>query len=280
LLERVVHEVGGVSQRLDFEREPLCTQVREAQRPLVLLGDGVLLSSTVGPDENGPDADTTRLLISLASAADVCIVSSRGREKLEEWFSDVPIALVCGHDLATRWRAGGDWEQHRQVDTDSLKALVDPVLREFVRRTPGSAIEYRSAGAVWYYRLAEQDHANLQARELLFLLEERLRGQSYTVHRGRRMLEIRPEGLNKRHALTRLLAHHSEADWVLVVGDEICDEPMLTGFVASEQPRVRICAVGASNVGTELWLDSVDDLMVQLKNLVSLRRGVRASAEP
>ncbi|MBN1610502.1 MAG: bifunctional alpha,alpha-trehalose-phosphate synthase (UDP-forming)/trehalose-phosphatase [Polyangiaceae bacterium] len=270
-LEQTAGESRHPTARLRLGTMPLAGMAHKARRPLLLLGDGLLHLPAPGSAEGRPDPRLVRLLTDLASFATTYVVSGHTGETLEEWFTDPRVGLVSEHNLATR-PPGGTWQPHVLASSSSLKDLVDPLLREFVRLTPGSAVEYRAAGALWHFRSAEPDHAHLQARELLMLLEEQLKGQPYTVHRGKRTVEIRPEGLSKRHAVTRLLDQYADADWLLVVGDETTDEPMCEAVPASWRDRTVTCAMGAQTPLATTWVESLTELLDELEGLVQAWR--------
>jgi trehalose 6-phosphate synthase/phosphatase len=271
LLDQTAGEGRQSPAKLRLGSPPLAEAAHKAQRPLVLLGDGVLHVPTSGSVEGRPDRRLVELLTDLASLATTYVISGHTSETLDDWFADPKVGLVSEHNLATR-RPGEAWQQHAPAGSSSLKELVDPLLREFVRLTPGSAVEYRAAGALWHFRSAEPDHARLQAKELLMLLEEQLKGQPYTVHRGRRTVEIRPEGLSKRHAVTRLLDQHADADWLLVVGDETTDEPMCEAVPTSWSDRTVTCAIGGQSRLAATWVESLAELLDELEGLAQAWR--------
>ena len=104
------------------------------------------------------------------------------------------------------------------------------------------------------------------------LLEEQLKGQPYTVHRGKRTVEIRPEGLSKRHAVARLLDQYTDADWLLVVADEMTDEPMCEAVPTSWLDRTVTCTIGAQSRLATTWAESLTALLDELEGLVQAWR--------
>jgi trehalose-phosphatase len=213
----------------------------------------------------------------LSARLDVYVISSRTREELSEWFGTDSVGLVSEHGVGLR-PPRGQWGPLIVADTTQLRDLVDPVLLDFVQRTPGSTVEYAASGATWHIRSAETDHANLQARDLLVLLQERLQGQPYTVHRGRHRIEIRPEGLGKGHSVARLLARHAGADWVLLGADDALDGSMLAAAASAAQTseadraRLQVCAVGGASLVAEAWVQSPEALADQLEKMMALRQ--------
>lgn len=279
LLEQSVGEARLPPEKLALRAASELERIRAARRPLVLLGDGALQVAAAGAAEGAPDARSLRMVRALSTQVDTYVVSSRTSQSLTEWFGSAGTGLVSEHSLALR-APGGEWESLYQVELGELRNLVDPLLGDFVRLTPGSAVEYRASGAIWHIQSAESDHANLQARELLALLEDRLRGKPYTVHRCRRSVEIRPRGLSKAEAVARILGRHPDADWVLVAGDDISDDAMLRAVKSSEGQRVLVCAVGACSLGIGAWVESPDVLLDEIESLIEVRQGVTTGGQP
>jgi trehalose 6-phosphate synthase/phosphatase len=277
LLERSAVEVRSLPQKLALDAFPEAERIQAANSPLVLLGDGVLRGCSASDREGAPSPRLLRAIRAIGTRLEVYVISSRTREELSEWFGTDSVGLVSEYGLALRPPCG-QWEPLIFAETTQLRDLVDPVLSDFVRRTPGSTVEYGASGATWHVRSAETDHANLQARDLLALLQERLRGQPYTVHRGRRCIGIRPEGLGKGHAVARLLARHSGADWVLLGADDASEGSMLAAAASAartseaDSARLRVCAVNGASLAAGAWVQSPEALADQLEKMTALRR--------
>src|SRR5690606_14696128 len=108
----------------------------------------------------------------------------------------LPIGLVCEHGLSIK-PPGGQWQDRTNVSGSALARFVRPLLEDFVRRTPGSAIETKQAAVAWHYRGADPEYGSFQAMELLTRLEDLLKRRPYRVLRGNRVLEVRHEHVTK-----------------------------------------------------------------------------------
>ncbi len=264
-LERCVAARGPVIESLDLRGAGESERLRRARVPLVLLGDGAIMTQGVEARIDPRALDTLRRL---GERALVYVLSGRSSTTLQEWFGDTRVGLVSEHGLSAR-APGGTWETWERRDQSALRGLVDELLREFTWRTPNSAVEYRSAAVVWHYRSALPEFASLQARQLAAMLDERLRGKPYAVHRGRRSVEVRHESLTKGQAASRLMARHTECDWVFCAGDDLTEQSLIDAVLAHPGPHVQrvCCSVGGRIPGCRTWVPSTAALLAQLEHL-------------
>jgi len=252
---------------LDVTASPLAERVRRAERPLVLLDyDGTLRSYVLDPKQALPDAPILETLDALAKVATVYIVTGRSSDTLDAWFGDLPIGLVAEHGLAVK-PPYGQWEPRVNVSGAALARLVQPLFQDFVRRTPGSAIEIKKAGIAWHYRASDPEFATFQANDLLTQLEDVLRRRPYGVLKGNRVIEVRHQSVTKGQALLHLLAQHADADFLFCAGDDRTDEEMMEAIPAAWRKKAITCWVGARNAQAEYWVDSNVALLDQLSAL-------------
>jgi trehalose 6-phosphate synthase/phosphatase len=259
-------------QPLALGKPPLATRVRRARRPLLLLDyDGTLRAFEATPEKAGPDARLRALLPELARRSVVYIVSGRMATTLERWLGDLSVGLVCEHGLAIK-RSNGAWEKRARVSGRSLKGTIEPLFRDFVRRTPGSLIERKTASIAWHYRAAEPEFAAMQARLLTAVLEQALRRRPYEVLRGSRVIEVRHRGVSKARALSLLLERHSDVDLLFCAGDDTTDDEMMAAIPAAWRGRAITCSVGTPRRSATHVVESSDALLSELDEFVRLRR--------
>jgi trehalose 6-phosphate synthase/phosphatase len=279
-LEACATEAQPRLQPLRVEDPALTTRVREAERPLVLLDyDGTLRSFVLDPEAATPDRRILAVLEQLGRMATTYVVSGRSAAALDRWLGELPIGLVAEHGLAIK-PAGGRWEQQVEVNLDAIKALVEPLFRDFNRRTPGTRCEYKRASMVWHYRGADPEYGAFQANELFALLEEALRRRPYHVLRGNRVIEVRHQAATKGQALLTLLKRHSKADLLFCAGDDRTDEEMMLSIPPNWKKRAICCWVGRQNAHATHWVPDNLALLGQLERVIALwsRAGAAAPA--
>jgi trehalose 6-phosphate synthase/phosphatase len=268
---------------LAIGKAPLASRVRRARRPLVLLDyDGTLRAFEKSPDQAEPDARLRTLLFELAKRSVVYIVSGRKGATLERWLGDLGVGLVCEHGLSIK-RWNGAWEKRARVSGKALKRTIEPLLRDFVRRTPGSLLERKTASIAWHYRAAEPEFAAMQARLLIAVLDQALRRRPYEVLRGSRVIEVRHRGVSKARALSVLLELHRDADLLFCAGDDTTDDEMMAAIPAGWRERAITCSVGTPRRSADYFVDSTDALLGELEEFVRLiglsgsKRGSKSS---
>ncbi len=260
-LEEAEGEVPRPAELLNPDSPRVSSLVDRSARPLVLLDyDGTLRPYVLDPRAAAPGPELLLTLGRLAQLATVYVISGRGQDILHKWLGHLPIGLVCEHGLSMR-AVGGQWERSVRVNGDALRRLVEPLLREFVRHTPGSSVEPKEAAIAWHYRAVDPELASFQVNDLLTQLEERLRRRPYRVLHGNRVIEIRHERVTKGQALLRVLQRHPRADFLFCAGDDRTDEEMMAAIPKRWRARTVTCWVGGRNVHATYWVDSSRELL-------------------
>ncbi len=141
---------------------------RATRLVLMLDYDGTLVPFAPTPELATPDPDLLALLQALAArpATEVHLVSGRQRENLETWLGELAVGLHAEHGLWSRPMGTPKWERHELAQPVPYDDLLD-VLHRFTERTPGSAIERKSAGLAWHFRLAQSDLGTAQAEAVM-----------------------------------------------------------------------------------------------------------------
>jgi trehalose 6-phosphate synthase/phosphatase len=276
-LEETRNEARPTAERLSLDEPAVALRVRDARRPLLLFDyDGTLRSFENDPRAATPGSRLRELLARLAESATVYIVSGRTAETLDGWFGGLGIGLVCEHGLMIK-APNGNWRRRAQVTNEALRRLVEPLFRDFVRRTPGSSIELKSAGIAWHYRAAEPEFGTFQANLLLTLLEDMLKRRPYTVLPGARVIEVRQQSVSKGRALKQLLRRHHTSDLLFCAGDDRTDEEMMAAIPDTWRARSMSCWVGSRSGRARYWVESSAAFLEQLEAFARLRSGRRRS---
>ncbi len=190
-----------------------------------------------------PSLPTDRLISILkALCADrrntVFVVSGKERHSLVKALGKVPnLGLAAEHGMFISWptsRPGKrSWETIVPEADRSWRPLAITIMEVYTSRTHGSYIEETEMKVLWQYRDADPEFGYLQSRELEDHLSNVLQGYAVEVlHGGMEeggYVEVRPLGVNKgvlaMHVIKKL---PNKMDFGLVLGDDHCDEPMLS----------------------------------------------------
>jgi trehalose 6-phosphate synthase/phosphatase len=208
---------------------------RSAGRVCLLLDyDGTLVDLARTPAEAAPDAEVLALVSSLARSPrfDVHIISGRPREDLAGWFGHLPVTLWAEHALWRRLAGQSDWRAAARRRPVALRA-IGVVLEEFVVRTPGSWVEHKSASLAWHYRLSSPSLAVRRAHELRERLGPLLRRHGFGLLYGRKVVEVRRDGVSKALVARWLAANGAPGRSVLAFGDDQTDDELFAELPAN-----------------------------------------------
>jgi trehalose 6-phosphate synthase/phosphatase len=193
-----------------------------ASRVLFLDYDGTLVPFASAPRLARPDPELLNLLSRLGGELgnDLVIVSGRSRRDLEEWFGRLPVALVAEHGVWLRPK-GGEWRMFKNLNAE-WKERVRPILQLYVDRLPGALVEEKDFSLAWHYRRADPEQSRVRAQELLDTLADYTRNIDVQVLEGRKVIEVRPSGINKGAAAQEWLKDRAP-DFILGIGDDWTD---------------------------------------------------------
>lgn len=210
-------------------RTELLTNYQQAKNRLFLLDyDGTLISLQKKPELARPDSELLNLLSALTSEPrnTVVVISGRDRASLEKWLKKTGVNFVAEHGT---WigRVGEEWELCVKGLTTDWKGKIRPILEMFTQRTPGSFIEEKDYSLVWHYRKSQPELGSLRAKELTDDLRDLLIGTGIQLLQGSKVLEVKPQDINKGKAALHWL---EKQDWefILAIGDDWTDEDMFS----------------------------------------------------
>jgi trehalose 6-phosphate phosphatase len=182
--------------------------------------DGTLLDIAEAPDRVSVPTRVVDLLAQLAArfGGALALVSGRSIRDLDSLL--VPLQLPCaGLHGAERRDAGG--RLHR-LRVDGALDAARSALTDFCRVHPGTLLEDKGAALALHYRQAPQ--AEAAARLAVDSLVAEL-APDFTLQQGKCVLELKPAGVSKAHAIADFMAEPPFAGRVPVfVGDDVTDE--------------------------------------------------------
>jgi len=214
-----------------------------ARRPEVVFTldyDGTLVPIARNPELARPDPNLLELLATLAGlpSVRVCVVSGRAQGSLAAWLSNLPIDLVAEHGVWTK--KAGELEWKCSIDPSVLGWMNDAraILLEYVERAPGARLEEKTAGLAWHYRNADPYLGVHLARELRMHLVRHLAQLPVSILGGRKVIELRPQGVDKGVAARDSLQAFTPGVTVCAMGDDRTDEDL---FAALPEGSLSFC---------------------------------------
>jgi len=206
-------------------RQELLKNYREAENRLFLLDyDGTLVALKKKPELARPDSTLVKILTALASDPknEVVVISGRDRNSLTKWLKKTKVNFVAEHG-SWLWKKEGHWELSTMGLTTEWKEKIRPILEVFTQRTPGSMIEEKNFSLVWHYRRSEPELGSLRAKELVDDLRDLLIGTGLQLLQGNKVLEVKPQDINKGKAALHWLEEKGY-QFILAIGDDWTDE--------------------------------------------------------
>ncbi|KAL5997762.1 putative alpha,alpha-trehalose-phosphate synthase [UDP-forming] 7 [Asimina triloba] len=252
-----------------------------AKNRLILLDyDGTLMpKSTINKT---PSSEVISVLNTLSGDSKniIFIVSGRGRESLDNWFSPCEkLGIAAEHGYFLRWSRDQEWETSKRCNDFSWAQIVEPVMKLYTESTDGSYIEKKESALVWHHQDADPGFGSCQAKELLDHLESVLANEPVSVKSGQYIVEVKPTGVSKRLVAEKILSSMTEtgrqADFVLCIGDDRSDEEMFQGISAMTRDAfstisIFACTVGQKPSKAKYYLDDPGDVMAMLESLAEV----------
>ncbi|HEV2435738.1 MAG TPA: bifunctional alpha,alpha-trehalose-phosphate synthase (UDP-forming)/trehalose-phosphatase [Verrucomicrobiae bacterium] len=254
----------------------LIQQYRLATRRALLLDyDGTLVPFAKEPGLARPDEELLKLLATLGAdpANEVVIISGRPRRDLEEWFGDLPVALVAEHGVWLRHKSA-EWRMLKTITTE-WKDRVRPILQLYVDRLPEAMLEEKEFSLAWHFRRADPEQAPLRAKELLDDLAGYTRNIDVQVLEGNKVIEIRNTGVNKGTAAMEWLTGNPP-EFILSIGDDWTDEDLFRAL----PPTAWSVRVGLATTAARYYLSSHTVVRRVLRELSEVTREQAAPSPP
>jgi trehalose 6-phosphate phosphatase len=182
--------------------------------------DGTLLDIADAPDLVHVDRALLDLLGSAQRAAGgaLALVSGRSIAGLDSLFAPLVLPVAGLHGAERRDAAGHVYRRRR----DPALAAAARELHAWCESRPGTLLEDKHGSIALHYRLAPADAPRV--REAARAALERL-GEGYVLLEGKCVVELRPSGTSKAHAIEAFMAEPPFAGRRPVfVGDDVTDE--------------------------------------------------------
>ena len=237
---------------------------KSKKRIIFLDYDGTLTGFHKDPQMAMPDEELYRIMKKLTSNKKntIVVISGRDKETLSRWFEEFydNLAFIAEHGVWNK-NPGSDWSMNSHIDKEWMD-IIEPVLQNFVDRTPRSFIEYKNYSLVWHYRDADQEMGQQRAWELKDDLKNYVANLNLEIMDGDKVIEIKNAGINKGIAALEKISE-LKFDFMLALGDDWTDEYT---FNALPEEAYTI-KVGTKTTAAEYYIKDVEEVRNLLNQL-------------
>lgn len=252
----------------DKTKNKLKKEYKKTQKRLILLDyDGTLTGFTTDyrSSKVNPDIRLKAILRSLHKdpANQVVIISGRPKLQMANWFNRLGVGLVAEHGGWVKFARL--WAKNKVAKTN-WKAIALPKLEHYADRTPGAIIEEKDFALVWHYRAVSPELAYVRRNELESELRQELEGHDVAIYHGNKILEIKPNSVNKG-AVAAELERRGDWDFILAMGDDRTDEDMFASLPSS----AHTIKVGVLPTEAKYRVSSVKDAVALLSELSDIK---------
>jgi trehalose 6-phosphate synthase/phosphatase len=225
--------------------------------------DGTLTGFHKDPQMAMPDNELYSIVEKLISKKNntIVIISGRDKETLSKWFEKYDqLAFIAEHGVWNK-NPNAEWKMTDQIEKDWM-GIIEPVLQNFVDRTPRSFVEYKNYSLVWHYRDADPDMGQQRAWELKDDLKNYIANLNLEIMDGDMVIEIKNAGINKGKAALNKIGN-TEFDFILALGDDWTDEYTFNSLPES----AHTIKVGTKSTAAKYYLKDVKEVRSLLAQL-------------
>lgn len=183
--------------------------------------DGTLIDIADTPDAVNVDIALLDLIARLhkASGGAVALVSGRALTDLDGLLGALRLPLAGQHGMERRDAAGRLWIH---AAPPAAKCAIKDALSPVLARHPGLLLEDKGLTLALHYRLAP--HLASYANRLMMGLAA-VAGAGLEIQRGKRVVEVKPKGIDKGTAVAEYLAESPfRGRTPVFIGDDLNDE--------------------------------------------------------
>jgi trehalose 6-phosphate phosphatase len=183
--------------------------------------DGTLLEIADQPSSVHVDTEMLELVAQLheRSGGAVALVSGRSISDLEALIGEARLPLAGQHGLERRDAAGRLWIH---AAPPAAKCAIKEALAPILARYPGLLLEDKGLTLALHYRQAP--HLAAYAHRLMARLMREAGGE-LELQKGKRVIEIKPAGVDKGTAVAEYLAESPfRGRHPVFIGDDLNDE--------------------------------------------------------
>jgi len=242
----------------------LVTKYQNSKNRIIFLDyDGTLTGFHKDPQMAMPDDELYSIIKNLTSDKNntVVIISGRDKETLSKWFDSFSkLSFIAEHGV---WNKNPDteWKMSGQIEKDWME-IIEPVLQNFVDRTPRSFIEYKNYSLVWHYRDSDPDMGQQRSWELKDDLKNYIANLNLEIMDGDKVIEIKNAGINKGKAAIDKIGN-TEFDFIIALGDDWTDE-----YTFNALPETAFTVkVGTKTTAAKYYIKDVQGVRGLLKQL-------------
>jgi trehalose 6-phosphate phosphatase len=217
---------------------------------LLLDLDGTLLDLAPTPDSVVVPPGLTEALRTIRDqlGGALAVISGREIETIDALLGDAPHAVAGEHGGAVRPGPGAPIERP-DLKTPPRSWLDRGAMLKAAH--PGSRFEAKPRGFGLHFRLAPEAGPAIHA-ELAGLVAD---SEDFWLLSGHMMWEVRPRGVDKGHAVTRLMGHAPFLGRVPVfIGDDVTDEDGMRVARAMGGAGLQVQDVFGDAAGVRAWL--------------------------
>ncbi len=242
----------------------LLDNYRSSKKRIIFLDyDGTLTGFHKDPQMAMPDKELYSIVEKLISTKKntIVIISGRDKETLSKWFEKYnQLAFIAEHGVWNK-NPNEEWKMTDQIEKDWMD-IIEPVLQNFVDRTPRSFIEYKNYSLVWHYRDADPDMGQQRAWELKDDLKNYIANLNLEIMDGDMVIEIKNAGINKGKAALNKIGN-TEFDFILALGDDWTDEYTFNSLPDS----AHTIKVGSKSTTAKYYIKDVKEVRSLLNQL-------------
>lgn len=235
-------------------RKDIAEKYRESSARLLMIDyDGTLAPFSDYPDEVEFPEKSRKILENLThdEKNDIYLISGRKKEYMDYYFNDENIGLIAEHGIWIK-HPGKKWTQLRKHNKQ-WKNEIREILQIHVDRTPGTYIEEKDYSLAWHYRRADPDLGRKRSWELNDKLRDLVSNLNLEVQEGKKVLEIKPMGVNKGIAASMII-QQKNYEFIMSLGVDWTNEYMFRKI-----PDYGISIkVGIEQTDAAYYLDSID----------------------
>jgi len=231
--------------------ETLAEKMAGAPRLLLMLDyDGTLVPIAPTPDQARPEQELISVLgeLSLLPGRVVAIISGRRLSELQELIPLAGLHLVGAHGAEIQ---EADGKVHRLFKDQRAKEIIselDGIARECIASRRGFLVENKGISLALHYRQADPFLARQVIDNFIKKISSLPDANRLELMPGKKVLEVRPRGVNKGLAVRYLCRKHAGA-LPVYIGDDITDEDafkaLKNGCTILVSPRPRPSAASA-----------------------------------
>ena len=191
---------------------------------LVVDFDGTLSPIVDHPDAAAPEAGAVAALAALAAVTTVAVISGRPVDDVRERLEDLPLVFAGGHGAEIVLPDGRRDSLVRPEEVTSVLDDAQSLVRDVLGDSPGWLVEPKATSLAVHHRLAPVDSVESLLPRVAAILERCAeQPPGFHVLAGKAVVELRPDGVDKGAALSRIAALWPTSR-PLAIGDDVTDE--------------------------------------------------------